>query len=53
VKDVVLTVVLGIVLAIAFMYTLASCAASGWGDRPIEESMRSPMIQSTPLPRNV
>jgi hypothetical protein len=33
VKDVVVTVVVAIVLAIAFMYLLLSCAFSGWGDR--------------------
>jgi hypothetical protein len=32
VKDVIVTVVVAIVLAIAFMYLLLSVAFSGWGD---------------------
>jgi hypothetical protein len=34
VKDVIVTVAVATVLAIAFMYGLLSCAFSGWGDRP-------------------
>ncbi|HET9084416.1 MAG TPA: hypothetical protein VFN41_08400 [Candidatus Limnocylindrales bacterium] len=43
-KDVVVTVVVGIVLAVAFMVALSSCVFSGWGDR-----LPLPTIQSTPL----
>jgi hypothetical protein len=32
VKDVVVTVVVGVVLAVAFMYALLGLAFSGWGD---------------------
>lgn len=51
-KDVIVTVVAGIVLATAFMLALFSCAASGWGDRPIEGSVQRPTIHSTALARN-
>jgi hypothetical protein len=34
VKDVIVTVVVGVVLAIAFMYALLGLAFSGWGPFP-------------------
>ena len=52
-KDVVITVVLGIVLAIAFMYALLSLAFSGWGDRSREALMPPPPNLSIPLSRLV
>ena len=44
-KDVIVTVVVAAVLAIAFMYGLLSCAFSGWGDRP-REGMAMPSSRS-------
>jgi hypothetical protein len=51
VKDVILTVVLAIVLAIGFMYLLLSLAFAGWGDRPPPSAIPQPVASAAPSER--
>lgn len=49
VKDVIVTVIVAIVLAIAFMYVLLSLAFSGWRDPPRPGSTIPPSLPSASL----